>query len=806
MAVQKGGFIINKTYDPLIFRTVIRRNWWWPLVFLGFTMLIAFFYLRYTKPIYESSLDLQLSNEDNAKEIIEIENINSKKDLYFSDLELLKSQLLFEQAISTLNLNVSLYSKGEVLTEEKYLASTFNVQPYALNDSSLVGVPIFVTYTNSKITLNYQKAGKTISATGAVGEHISTKDFDVVVKIPVLKNFQDEIAVNELYFSFNSLEYLSNKFIGGLEVVPIDPAAQTIRIAYRGHNPTICRDISLAVAATFLDYSEKMKKKGSENILKFIDVQLDSLSRELKRSKDSLMYFQRNENLPDPEGVGTTMQENVDKLREDLFAMEDEIGTLNSIQTRLYENPNRLDVYRILPELLGKSYESAISGHIQALHELLESKEDMLFRLTEESAEVKRINRKVTEKLSQIQRSIAAIDGRLNAKAKNLRQKLGQLDSEFSSLPEKRMEFNRLKNIQDLNEKYYQLLKDKELQYAISDAGFISNNRILRKPIVNFEPVAPVSSLIYAVFFFLGLVIGVGVLLYKYATYNEINLLEDLESVLPEKASILGGIPLFKYNLEFSQIIVSEMPKSLIAEAMRKIRVNLSYIHPNYKTIAISSSISGEGKTFVAMNLAAIIAMSGKRTILLDLDMRKPKVHLGFGATNSNGMSGLIIGQHSLDECIHTNVGENLDVITAGPVPPNPSELLLSQRFKEILDELKQRYDVVVIDNPPIGLVSDGVKLLTEADIPIYVFKSQYSKRNFAYRIKELFEMQNLKSLNVILNGVVNNKNSVYGYGYGYGTTSYIDGYADQDSQGSIKTQNRFMAWVRKIFRRNGGN
>jgi capsular exopolysaccharide synthesis family protein len=205
----------------------------------------------------------------------------------------------------------------------------------------------------------------------------------------------------------------------------------------------------------------------------------------------------------------------------------------------------------------------------------------------------------------------------------------------------------------------------------------------------------------------------------------------------------------------------------------------------------------------VALNLAGIIAMSGKKTILLDLDLRKPKVHLGLNTNNNFGMSGLIINKFTLEQCIQHSTIENLDFITAGPIPPNPSELLLSDRFKEIVEELKQTYDVIIIDNPPIGLVSDGIKNLTEADIPIYVFKSHYSKRNFAFRVKELFEMQQLNQLNVILNGVQTSKrSSAYGYGYGYGY-NYGYGYYEGDSE--IEKGNllkRMWAFVRSKFNR----
>jgi tyrosine-protein kinase Etk/Wzc len=794
MAENLNSFMINKTYDPLLLRTILRRFWWWIPIFITSFVLFAMVYLRYTKPIYESQLILQIESEDNAKNIIDVDNVNTKKDAFFSEVELLKSELLFHQAIGSLNMNVSIFSEGKILTEEKYKSGSFNIQPYQLSDSLLIGTPIHIEFDGKKITLNYLFNEKEYTVSGLMGEHIKSLHFDVVFKSDDINGFLGEVKSNSIYFVFNSIESLSNRFINDLSVIPVDERARTVLIGFKGGNPKICHDMTLAVANTFIDFSVRMKKKGSENILHFIENQLDSLSLEVKRSKDSLMNFQRTVNLSNPEAGGEDIQTDVSKFEEELFNIEDEIFTLQSIYRRLIENPNRLDVYRILPELLGKSYETAIAGHIEALHLLLEEKEDVLFKLTPESSEAKRIDKKIQERTKQIIRSIDAIENRLKGRRKILQQKVAALESEYVKLPEKRMEYNRLKNIQELNEKYYQLLTEKKVQYSISDAGFASNNRILKKPTPDFVAIEPRPSIIYVSFILLGFFLSVGVLFVKYVSFNEINLLEDLENILPKEATILGGIPLSKYILEHSQVMVSKAPKSMMAEALRKIRVNLSYIHPKYKTIAITSSISGEGKTFVALNLSAIIAMSGKKTIILDLDMRKPKVHLAFNLTNEFGMSNLIIGKVELDEAITKNVDMNLDVITSGPIPPNPSELLLSDKFKLIIEQLKERYDVVVIDNPPIGLVSDGVHILTEADIPIYVFKSQYSKRNFGYRVKELFEVQQLRSLNIILNGVKSSKRNVYGYG-GY------EGYVSDDEAKGLKTTSKAKKIIGRILK-----
>jgi len=742
--VEKKGFIINKDYDPLILQTIVKRYWWWPVLFVAVFISLSYFYLRYTKPTYESTLVIQIDNEDNAREIIDIENINSKQNDISSEVELMRSQLMFEKAIQRINYNVSLYSKGQVLIEEKYNSSTFNVLPFSLKDSLMVGLPIFVAFDGSTISLSYTHLGKRNEVKGKLDEHIENQHFDLVVKSSNAEELLEDASENELYFTFNSVQSFASRYLPNLQVIPIDPIAKTIQVTFRGNNPQLCHDLTLAIADAFVNYDEENKRKGSENILRFIDQQLDSLSGELKSSKDSLMIYQRKSNIPDPMTAGDDISTNISKFQDQLFILEDEIRSLNQVNLKLKNDPNRLEVYRLLPEMLGKSYEQSLSSQISALYELLEKKEDLLFQVTDENSEIKVLNGRIQSKLGSIRKSIATILERLYTNSKSIRDKIAGYETEIFELPEKKMEFSRLKNIQELNEKYFTLLTEKKVLYAISDAGYSSNSRILTRPTVNGSPVSPNKKLIYTTFIMFGVVLGLGIMFVKYLTFNEINLIEDLDKLLPSKASILGGVPFYHSAMEFSQLVVGDAPKSMLAESMRKIRTNLSYIHREYQTIAVTSSISGEGKTFVSLNLAGIIAMSGKKTILLDLDLRKPKIHLGMGVTNDSGMSSLISKQFELKDCIKQSNIENLYFITAGPIPPNPSELLLSDRFKEIVEELKTQFDVIIIDNPPIGLVSDGIKILTDADIPIYVFKSHYSKRIFAHRVKELFDMNQL--------------------------------------------------------------
>lgn len=193
------------------------------------------------------------------------------------------------------------------------------------------------------------------------------------------------------------------------------------------------------------------------------------------------------------------------------------------------------------------------------------------------------------------------------------------------------------------------------------------------------------------------------------------------------------------------------------------------------KVYSFTSTIGSEGKTFISTNLAALLTMAGKKVIVIDLDLRRPKVHKAFNqAADKCGMSTLLIKKNSLDECLKHSDLEGLDYIGAGPVPPNPSELILRDSFDEILNELKQRYDIIILDTPPVGIVTDGLLAMQKADLPIYILRADYSKLSFIKNINRLVATKRYPNFSIILNNVSSSK-SGYGYSYGdvYSSSSY---------------------------------
>ncbi len=786
--------ILNKEFNSIILNNVLRKHWYKPVILVVFGIITAFIYLRYTKQTYESSSIIQLVEEDKVKDVLGDKGIVQASTDLSKEIEFLRSDVLFDAVLKQLNMNVSLFSEGKLLTKDLYGNAPFSIVIYSLYDSSFCGKRINLSIENKNIILlTYSHNGKIFKTKGTLNNIIKTNHFQLSIKSNNAKEVYDVIQSNTLYFKFNNQKILRDEMKSGLNIEQLDPNAKTIKISFSNNNPIICYNVVDNLIDTYINFDKINKQTKTNQTIIFIDQQLDSLSRILKSSQDSLSNFQRNEKISNPERVETQLSNDINELTLSLLEINQEISILVMINNKISIDPNRLEIYRLIPEMVGKkSFEASLLRQVEELNQLLEAQEDLLREVTKENKQNKVLNERIKNRILTIKQGINIIDDRLKNDKGIIEARITELESNYFELPEKKMEFDRLKYIQELNNRYFTLFTEKKIEYELSNAGYSSSNRILNAPTIPIAAIYPNNKLTYFLLGFLGLLIGLGTIIFKYLTYNEITNIQDLQALLPSETNILGSVPIHRKKMKYSQIVVSETSKSRLAESIRNIRSNMSFVNKDAKVIAVSSSVSGEGKTFVILNLAGLIAASGKKTLIIDLDLRKPKVHHGFNVENSNGMSNYISGLSTFDEVIKHSTYNNLDFITSGLIPPNPSELIQSDAFKTILSDLKERYDIILIDNPPVGIVSDGIHILAQADIPIYIFKANFSKRIFAERVEELFKVQKINKLNVILNGVENN-NSIYGYGYQY---SYTDtGYYTEDEQSGFFLFN----WINKM-------
>ncbi|HIP36809.1 MAG TPA: polysaccharide biosynthesis tyrosine autokinase [Crocinitomix sp.] len=777
---------LNKDFDLDIAKSVIKRNWISVPIIIGISLVLAFIYLRYSKPLYESSALIQRTSKDEGKRILEIDGFSQELNLQ-EDVELLKSTFLLEKALKNLNLKISYFSEGKILTEEKYLQSPYHITLFELKDSSLIGKKIEVTGNIDKVTLSFPNSNyQPIEIIPSVP--FENNWFSIEFKVNDKTNFLKNLKENKNYFIFNDYKALTQKLHENLNVFVVNNDAKTIRVSYKSNNAALARDVVSSLINTFFKYDLDKKSESSASVLRFIDEQLDTVFNQLRLSELDIQNFRDNSQSRDPDYLKTTVIAQLDLLQNQLINSDLEYELLKDINLGV-NSRSRMEVYNLIPAISGTRFQNILSSQIEKLHELLEKKEDASYGMTEENDNLKRINRNIEIQIQTINRTIESVKKQIKNKRVGLKNKIAELESKLYGVPAKEMELSRLKRKFSLNEKYYSLLIEKRTQYEISKAGYTMDNLILQAPSAS-QLISPNKKLVYVGAFVMSLLISFLFMGFKYITFNVIHNESELKKLLPYNVGLLGGVPKVNKVQDNSVLMIHKSPKSILPESFRSIRTNLQFIldYDKSNVIAVSSSISGEGKTFIALNLAGIFSLSGKKVVVLDLDLRKPKLHLGFNANNIVGMSSILAGKAEWKNCLQHSEIEGLDFISAGIIPPAPSELIINGKIDDLIKELKQLYDIIIIDNPPVGIVSDGINILNNADCALYVFRANYSKRMFANRVRELLDENKVKHLYTILNSVDLNKSS-YGYGYGYG------GYYE-DSQ--TKPKKKLFSFLRK--------
>ena len=792
----------NDNFDTKLFGKVVRNNLPWLFLFAVIAFTMAFLYLRYTYPIYESKSIIQIALADKNSRMLLEKDLQLNTDLP-SKVELLKSSTFLERVFNKLPLDVSYYQIGNVLNFEMYKTSPFEIE-YRNPINELYTIPLYITFTdenNATVTTNLNNKENVF--------RVKTKQW---VRLPIVdslkidvKNFdrirKDLKGTNEnpYYFVFTKRSNLVRNYAYNLKVEVENSAAGTIKVLYYERNPDKAADICNTVCDEFKVYDIEKQAESANNTIKYIDDQLKNIYDKLYDSEVNLQNF-KAENRLDDETPLPNFNNRIEDIEKKINDIQLEELGLQTIENAIVQEAN-MDVIRFVSLLASSDIKGAITPMLSELRSLIQKKSELLYSVTANSSKITQLDYQIDIQKKLILETLNLQKIKLSKEKIQYEDRLASYEEEIqrSALSFDRIEFVRLQKLNSINESYYDKLVTIKSQLAINNAGITSENTVLEASIASAAPFFP-SKRVVALSALIGwLVISLALVIIRYLFYNEITTVNDILRFL--KLPVLGIVPNYKDIIPISQLIVDKKPKSIIAESLRSIRSNLDFLSQKEgsKIIAVTSTISGEGKTFVALNLAGIIAFSEKRVVILDLDMRKPKIHVGFGVPNDKGMSTILIGRNTIDECVYKSSLVNLDFITAGPVPPNPSELVISNKMVEVLDGLKERYDVIVVDNPPIGLVTDGIRAIKISDFPIYVFRENYSKRNFVQNLQKLVTDNNITNLSIIMNAVDIKKSGYgysgvydydYGYGYGYGF-----GYYDEDIR-----RERFS--VKEFFRR----
>lgn len=771
MAKTKKIPAFNDSFDLTKLWIVIKKNLWIYALIIIATIVIAKLYIRYTIPIYETYSVVQINNEERDQQIVEFNNSFGQSSLN-NLIELIRSSEFLKRTMHQLNLNTCYFAEGRFITSELYKKSPFfveieNPQPHFQNKK------IYVDYSSSTdlVTISYEIGTDNIYSTQIKrNEWTDINGCRIYVNIISGDSFEAQKSAKYYFINYDEKNAFQTQF-ANLAVSILNSDANTIQIKYTCSNPEKASEIVNTICENFLAYNIEKKQERAEKILTFINEQLEIVYAQLNESEQQLEQFKKDNKI-----TGNILDNNthLKSSAQELEKYQNQIRTLNRVNTQI-ANGEDFDIMGAISTLSGTSSESMILNFLNGIQQLQKQREQLLMTLTPDNHKIKVIDQQIEEQ----KQHLADIINITNRKIQNDIRALEKL-SQTKENTFNETELTKLKRIHDVHQNFYNQLIEKRAEYLISKAGYVTNNLILQKSTPPTSPISPIISYIIMVSIVTCLLLIFMLTVIRYLMFNQITSINDITQFT--NAPISGVIPISNSSDKIHRFVVENKADSVITESFRTLRSNLEFLqneNPDKRIIAVTSTISGEGKTFIAINLGGVIALSGKRVILLDLDLRKPKVHLSFNVHNSTGMSTILIGKDNYKDCIIKTDFENFDFISSGPTPPNPAELANSKAFDELLETLKQEYDVIIIDTPPIGIVSDAIFSFQRADLPIYVSRANYSKRIFINNINYLYEQKSIKNLSVILNGV-SIVSSKYGYGYsryGYGYGGYGYGY-----------------------------
>ena len=762
-----------------LFKTIMKYKYIIALFAIIFTLAAAVF--AYTKPsVYSSFATIELQEEKNSfnaddalKQAFSGGAVNVE-----NQIQILKSKSLQDKAIKELFLKTRYFTVKNYRVREFYKNSPFIVLDKVIEDT-VYGTNFNLTPIDDesfrleiKPISKYSKRG--ILALLGVQPF---EDYELITYDKVHKYDEDIVTEwfnfsikkfapleNEEYsFSFVHPSIASNIYFSQLSVSQVSELSSILQISIEDSVSLRAKDLLNSLFKAYLEQEVIRKTEVANLSLDFIDNQLAEINTKLKSSESDLeTYKEANDVIVLSDKAKTVTQQLVEyesKLQE--ISVEENI--LNNLLQYISNNQN-------LSGLTVGSVnfaDPALAILIKNLHELSTQKDTLLLDYTELHPDVQKLNKSIASLRRQIIGSLQSNLKQLQQRKSASNELINGYKRSLETLPKQERELTRLNRHFSVNEKVYSFLLEKRAETAILKSSTISNARILDEALNFNKPIKPKRILIVLVGMILGIIFGLAYAFLREFFNNTIKNTEEIEkySTMP----IYGVIPFNK----------GKKTKSIFEEAFRSIRTNLQFLPQNEKSrvIAITSSVSGEGKTTISAKLAEIIAQTDKKVIVLDLDLRKASVHKEFGIPNNIGMSNYLTNQNTLEEVIKKTNEANVDVITTGILPPNPSELILTDTMKNLLDELKKSYDYIIMDTPPVGLVTDALILMNYSDISFTVVRANYTRKEFIKNLDRLSKEHSHNHVGMILNGVEIGDKYGYGYGvsygYGYGNGKY---------------------------------
>jgi capsular exopolysaccharide synthesis family protein len=744
---------------------LVIKNWFWFILFVGMGVAGAVFIYYKTTRIYGAEAKVLITPTKNAfKDALSTSlPVGPNKEEVANEIQILSSTRLVSEAIRKLNLDIAYYIKGRLKTGEVYKGTPFSVDGKIL-DESFYGIPFnFRIIDKDSYNLSIQTESYSFNKTLKFGEPVVTEKFSIIINgksEAILKN--PKFSEFQYIFVINNHNYLVKKYKNSLSLDK-DKDASVINVSIEDEVEEKAVDFLDTLTKLYINYSISVAREINENSLQFIEDQLKEVENQLNGVESNLVEYQQQSGAIDVSNQQSAfLKEKIDVQGEKAKLMV----RLNSVEYVYNQlTSGNADFNTISPTLFADQNNPGLATAFSDLSALMQRKTNLSFSLTPNSPQMKELEAQINRAKENVIGIVMNIRKDIVMQINLLSQREGSFAASLNRMPSTIKGLSDITRKKEINEKMYLFLLETRAQTVIAKAAIVPDKSIL-EPASSSGLLRPIRNKILFMGIGVGLALSFLVIFLKSIFLNYVFTKEDLADITHQP--IIGVIGK-SAEAKKEYLVVHSHPQSLAAEAFRVIRTNLSYFAPksSSKVILFTSTISGEGKTFCAVNTATILARAKKKVVIVDLDLHKPKQATAWNMTNDVGVTSYIVGKATLKDTLKDTPVENLKVILSGPKSPNASELILDNMMDQLIQELKQHFDYVILDMPPVGLLSDALVMMKQSDLNLYVMKAGYSKKDFVEVAHQLMEKNNIKSLSFILNGV-NPKNMPVGYGGAY--------------------------------------
>lgn len=756
--------------DEINFREVLEKysyHWKWFLLGVMITLAAAFVYLRYATYQYEVSSTILIVDKENGggltSELSAFEDLGlfaGSKTSLDTEMSVLKSRTLMERVIKELGFHVSYYSKDRIGINEIYQEEApFNINLF-VNDS------IFYRL-DTTFSITARSASRFVLADGngdwvkecVFGETIKCKFGDLVATPTTINNVK---IGREIIVKIRPLEAVAINYKNRILIAPESKKSNLLILTLQDPVKIKAQAILDNLVSHYNKDAIEDKSQIAENTETFINNRIDDISVELTNLDLGVETYKVENRLTDMASeAGIVLQSNA-QLSNQIVDLTSQIKLIDYVINYMKTNKNDL-----IPANLGVLNETTSQNTLNYNRLLLE-RNRLLTGANEKNPIVINLNDQIVRLRESIDQSLRNSRSSLSISLNETRIQERGLASKMYSAPKKEREIKDIQRQQQIIETLYLYLLQKREENSISRAVTVPNAKVIDKAYGSNIPVSPNKMIMYIVAFFLGLFVPFLIISVRMQLDNKIHTREDVETMV--KVPILGDIPTTKSN---KKLIITEQDNSTVAESFRLLRTNVKFLLPGNaneaKTIFITSTIGGEGKTFIAINLASALALLNKKVLLIGADIRKPKIATYLNTKQEKGLAHFLI-DNSLkvtDVIVHHDK-TNLDILETSNIPPNPSELLSNGRFDEVIAYGRANYDFVVVDTAPVNVVTDTLLMGHHADLFVYVIRANFLDKRLLTIPKMMHENKRLPYMALLINDT-NFEKKGYGYGYGYG-------------------------------------